>query len=92
MQGFHTKYAQEIKELCQFIPELNEIKHKLIHPLWGIDVVVLDDLLTPPDGTSLRDYISANYGTRAVELIELLIDGRPDLEQEPQTGQLNLGV
>jgi len=39
----------------------------------SLDVIVLDELLHPPDGTSTHDYIKQTYGDEASEMVEKMI-------------------
>ena len=42
-------------------------------PLYGFDVVKLDDRLKTPDGVSMREHLRKTHGDKAVEYVEALM-------------------
>lgn len=44
--------------------------------VFGFDIVKFDELLQPPDGTSLRDHIQKMYGPEALALVENILHDR----------------
>jgi len=47
--------------------------NRFYNNMTGLDIIALSKYLRVPDDISMSDYVKANYGTRAVSLLKLLL-------------------
>lgn len=58
---------------AEFRRIFNQSMVKYMHPIFGFNVILFDDWLKTPDGTSTADFLKEKYGQRAHDLIFSLI-------------------
>lgn len=48
--------------------------HRFMHPLFGLDVVKLDEFISPFENESTSQAISRKYGGEALTLVKMIMD------------------
>ena len=47
---------------------------KYMHPLFGFEVILFDEFINPPDGTSLAQAVEDKYGLEGYNILARLMD------------------